>query len=72
VDPEHLDEETFAGLLAVAGLSDESGQLALPERMAPINALLDALPPELREALLLGVIDRLTRPALASIGGPDE
>ena len=62
VDPEHLDEETFAGLLAVAGLADGSGALALPERMAPINALLDALPPDLREALLLGVIDRLTRP----------
>ncbi len=62
VDPEHLDEDTFAGLLAVAGLADDSGALALPERMAPINALLDALPPELREALLLGVIDRLTRP----------
>ncbi|HEX5969110.1 MAG TPA: aspartate aminotransferase family protein, partial [Intrasporangium sp.] len=63
VDPEHLDEETFAGLLAVAGLADGSGTLALPERMAPINALLDALPPEFREALLLGVIDRLTRPS---------
>jgi glutamate/tyrosine decarboxylase-like PLP-dependent enzyme len=62
VDPEHLDEETFAGLLAVAGLADESGALALPARMAPINALLDALPPELREALLTAVLDRLTRP----------
>jgi glutamate/tyrosine decarboxylase-like PLP-dependent enzyme len=63
IDPEHLDEETFSGLLAVAGLSDGSGGLALPERMAPVNALLDALPPGLREALLLGVIDRLARPS---------
>jgi hypothetical protein len=36
--------------------------LALPERMAAVNALLDALPADLREALLLGVIDRLARP----------
>jgi glutamate/tyrosine decarboxylase-like PLP-dependent enzyme len=63
IDPEHLDEETFSGLLAVAGLSDESGGLALPERMAAVNALLDALPADLREALLLGVLDRLARPS---------
>jgi glutamate/tyrosine decarboxylase-like PLP-dependent enzyme len=68
IDPEHLDEEAFAGLLAVAGLSDASGGLALPDRMAPVNALLDALPPDLREALLLGVIDRLVRPSVASPG----
>jgi hypothetical protein len=30
--------------------------------MAPVNALLDACPPGLREALLLGVLDRLSRP----------
>jgi len=63
VDPEHLDEETFAGLLAVAGLADDAGTLVLPERMASVNALLDALPPELREALLLAVLDRLARPS---------
>jgi hypothetical protein len=62
IDPRQLDEETFAGLLDVAGLSDGSGGLALPERMAAVNALLDALPADLREALLLGVIDRLARP----------
>ena len=33
-----------------------------PRRMAPVNALLDACPPALREALLLGVLDRLSRP----------
>ena len=31
-------------------------------RMAPVNALLDACPLPLREALLLGVLDRLSRP----------
>jgi hypothetical protein len=62
IDPTTLDEATFGGLLAAAGLAGGDGQLVLPERMAPVNALLDALPPELREALLLGVIDRLARP----------
>ena len=40
----------------------DDGALALPRRMAPVNALLDACPPALREALLLGVLDRLSRP----------
>jgi hypothetical protein len=62
IDPSTLDEATFGGLLTAAGLAGGDGQLVLPERMAPVNALLDALPPELREALLLGVIDRLARP----------
>jgi glutamate/tyrosine decarboxylase-like PLP-dependent enzyme len=63
LDPATLDDAAFDGLLALAGLGDGSGGLVLPERMAPLNALLDALPPALREALLLGVIDRLARPA---------
>ncbi|MEO7753377.1 MAG: aminotransferase class V-fold PLP-dependent enzyme [Terracoccus sp.] len=62
LDPATLDEAGFEGLLAVAGLGDGSGGLALPERMAPLNALLDAIDPGLREALLLGFIDRLSRP----------
>jgi glutamate/tyrosine decarboxylase-like PLP-dependent enzyme len=64
VDPEHLDEQTLSGLLAVAGMSGADGSLALPERMAPLNALLDALPAQLREGLLLAVLDRLTRPVM--------
>ena len=62
IDPATLDEATFAGLLTAAGLAGGDGTLVLPERMAPVNALLDALPPELREVLLLGVIDRLLGP----------
>jgi glutamate/tyrosine decarboxylase-like PLP-dependent enzyme len=68
IDPADIDEATFDGLLALAGLAGEGGQLALPERMAPVNALLDALPPALREALLLGFVDRLTRPARGPAG----
>ena len=62
VDPATLDDEAFDGLLAAAGLAGDGGSIALPERMAPVNALLDAAPPALREVLLLGVLDRLSRP----------
>ena len=62
LDPATLDEAGFAGLLAAAGLAGSDGTLALPSRMAAVNALLDACPTALREALLLGVLDRLSRP----------
>ena len=62
LDPATLDDEAFGGLLAAAGLAGDDGDIALPARMAPVNALLDACPPALREALLLGVLDRLSRP----------
>ncbi|HET6968310.1 MAG TPA: aminotransferase class V-fold PLP-dependent enzyme [Ornithinibacter sp.] len=65
IDPATLDEEGFGRLLGAAGLAGADGSLALPERMAPVNALLDACPPALREALLLGVLDRLSRPTPA-------
>ncbi|GGL37189.1 aspartate aminotransferase family protein [Phycicoccus endophyticus] len=62
LDPAALDEAGFARLLAAAGLAGPDGELTLPQRMAPVNALLDVCPPPLREALLLGVLDRLSRP----------
>ncbi len=61
IDPAALDEETLDGLLGIAGLAGPGGDLQVPERMAGINALLDAVPPTLREALLGAVLDRLTR-----------
>jgi sphinganine-1-phosphate aldolase len=57
LDPSTLDDAAFDGLLALAGL----GGMAVPKRMAPVNALLDAAPPRLREALLIAFLDRLTR-----------
>ncbi len=63
IDPATLDDAAFDGLLAMAGLAGADGALALPERMAPVNALLDAAPPRLREALLLAFLDRLSRPS---------
>ena len=61
IDPSGLDDATLDGLLAIAGLGGEGGAVTLPDRMAEVNALLDAAPPRLREALLTAVLDRLTR-----------
>ena len=59
------DLESPAGLAAAAiplGLIGDGGRLALPRRMAPVNALLDALPHGVREQVLRGVLSMLTRP----------
>lgn len=61
LDPTALDDAAFDALAQMAGLSD-GGQLSLPERMGRVNALLDAAPPAVREALLVAFLDRLTRP----------
>jgi len=61
IDPATLDDEAFDGLLALAGLGGEGGDVSAPERMAPVNALLDIAPPALREALLIAFLDRLSR-----------
>lgn len=62
IDPDSLDDTQFDQLLALAGLGgDEPGEVALPDAMAPVNALLDVAPPALREALLIAFMDRLTR-----------
>ncbi|UYM06808.1 pyridoxal phosphate-dependent decarboxylase family protein [Solicola gregarius] len=60
IDPATLDDAAFDGLLQIAGLGGD-GTVGMPERMAPVNALLDAAPPALREALLVAYLDRLTR-----------
>jgi len=61
IDPATLDDEAFDGLLALAGLGSGTGEVTAPERMAPVNALLDVAPPALREALLIAFLDRLSR-----------
>ena len=65
IDPATLDE---AGLRRAARRRRTRGgataRSRCPRRMAPVNALLDACPPPLREALLLGVLDRLSRPTV--------
>ncbi len=63
LDPAALSDADFDGLLAASGLlsTGEDG-LALPERMADVNAMLDLATPALREALLIAFLDRLSRP----------
>jgi glutamate/tyrosine decarboxylase-like PLP-dependent enzyme len=64
LDPSALSAGDFDGLLAASGLvgAGAHGGLALPERMAEVNALLDVASPAMREALLVAFLDRLSRP----------
>jgi glutamate/tyrosine decarboxylase-like PLP-dependent enzyme len=66
LDPDTLGDEDFDGLLVAAGLAGGPGNgLALPRRMAEVNALLDLASPPLREAVLVAFLDRLARPVRA-------
>jgi sphinganine-1-phosphate aldolase len=67
LNPSALSEQDFDGLLAAVGMAGSSD--VLPERMAPVNALLDLASAELREALLIAFLDRLSRPS-SDIGMP--
>ncbi|QBX54803.1 aspartate aminotransferase family protein [Nocardioides seonyuensis] len=64
LDPAALSGDDFDGLLAASGLvgTSEDGALALPARMAEVNAMLDVASPAMREALLIAFLDRLQRP----------
>lgn len=62
LDPTTLGDAELDLLLVAGGLAGDDGALALPERMAPVNVLLDAAPPRLREAVLVAFLDRLARP----------
>jgi hypothetical protein len=62
LDPAALSDGDFDGLLAASGLVGDGEGLALPERMAEVNALLDVASPAMREALLVAFLDRLSRP----------
>ncbi|WDZ85419.1 pyridoxal phosphate-dependent decarboxylase family protein [Micromonospora cathayae] len=57
--PEALTPELVAGLAAGLGLGGAAG---LPDRMAPVNTLLNAAPPALRERLLVEFVSLLQRP----------
>lgn len=53
LDAATLDDATVAQLLEFAGLAP-GGEPTLPEESAPVQALLEALPPALRDRLLAG------------------
>jgi glutamate/tyrosine decarboxylase-like PLP-dependent enzyme len=55
IDPDTLTPETFSQMLGMAGIEG----YALPERMATINEMLNALPAELREGLVTEFINEL-------------
>lgn len=56
LDPDDFTEEMYAGMLDQVGLG---GGASLPDEMADINAILDALPARLREELLLAFLNDL-------------
>jgi sphinganine-1-phosphate aldolase len=62
LDPATLSDDDFDGLLAASGLVGGGEGLALPSRMAEVNAMLDLASPAMREALLVAFLDRLARP----------
>ncbi|WP_400999488.1 pyridoxal phosphate-dependent decarboxylase family protein [Agromyces sp. GXQ0307] len=58
-----LDSDTAAGLLGAFGLlGGEGAGGALPERMAPVLALVEALPGPLTERLLVELLARVVEP----------
>ncbi|CAO0828970.1 Aspartate aminotransferase family protein OS=Streptomyces microflavus OX=1919 GN=HUT09_10850 PE=3 SV=1 [Streptomyces microflavus] len=58
LDPDTLTPDDVAGILAFAGLGEGGG---LPERMAPVLFLLDALPGRLKERLLTEFVGSVFR-----------
>ncbi|WP_411079449.1 pyridoxal phosphate-dependent decarboxylase family protein [Streptomyces sp. cmx-18-6] len=61
LDPDALTPDEIAGILAFAGLGEDSGTGGLPERMAPVLFLLDALPGRLKERLLTEFVGSVFR-----------
>lgn len=55
-----LDSDTAQGLLAQIGLAD--GSAGLPEAMAPVMALVEALPREFSGRLLIELMARMVEP----------
>lgn len=61
-DAAPLDAETAWALLGSIGLAPGPGSAALPDRLAPFLALVEALPPPLTERLLTELLARLVEP----------
>jgi glutamate/tyrosine decarboxylase-like PLP-dependent enzyme len=59
LDPDTLGDDVLGALLPLAGIEPSAG---LPERMAPINALLEQMPMRLRERVLTEFLGLLLTP----------
>lgn len=60
LDPQGLTDDMYAGMLTAVGLGEGgTGAGGLPTDMAQVNTVLDALPPALREQLLLTFLNDL-------------
>ena len=55
LDIDALDDDAFSGLLSMAGIQG----VALPEKMAEVNGLLNSLPPKVADRLLTRFINAL-------------
>jgi sphinganine-1-phosphate aldolase len=67
LDPDSLGDDVLGTLLPLAGIEPGEG---LPERMAGINALLEAMPSRLRERLLIEFLGLLLTPSGAGRAEP--
>ena len=63
LDPDQLGDDVLGTLLPLAGIEPGEG---LPDRMAGINRLLEAMPPRLRERLLVEFLGMLFTASEAS------
>jgi len=59
IDPDALTAEQMDAVLGLAGFGTGDGGPALPERMAPVLTLLQALPPTLRDRMLEEFFSRI-------------
>jgi hypothetical protein len=59
IDPDALTAEQMDAVLGLAGFGTGDGGPALPERMAPVLTLLQALPPTLRNRMLEEFFSRI-------------
>jgi hypothetical protein len=66
VDPASIGDDTIRGLLAMSGAAGN----ALPDRMAEVNEVLNALPVPIREKLLVGYLNTLYRQPDEESGDP--
>lgn len=55
LDPDRLSDATFQSMLSLAGIKS----VGVPEKMADINDIMNALPPRLAERLLVEYVNRL-------------